>query len=421
MNIDLRKVIRSQKKAFHIGLTCAMFLISIQFLATSYYVYTGAQYQRSAKIKNYDPTQSNEMSTLSFFDLSNLQNIDDAHIHDRFAFYSKTPSCTEVDIASLLLKVEKPIHRCESYLNANGTWLNIIYYSKFQLNTPVSMVFGIVVVVLFLFIFIFFIQIKWSIPFFEFQRFAQDMGLRLHAAPLQMKNNIFTQEVADTFNFMQNRINHVLTYQNKLLAMTCHDIRTPLTRIQARRLQEHNELSTKDQKDIQEINNMLDDLVLFSKENWLSGIQFELTNICDFFDELVCEYLDSQKNVRLINKTNDDIELELKKPAFKRAINNIVNNGLKHGSEVIITLQLQSLSNLINQKKTLLIIDILDNGPGIPETEIKKVFAPFYTGSSAKKGNGLGLAITKEIIDIHQGKIEITNASHGGLNVRIIL
>ncbi|MDA0910571.1 MAG: HAMP domain-containing sensor histidine kinase [Proteobacteria bacterium] len=417
MNINLRKVIRSQKKAFHIGISCAFFLIFLQFITSSYYVYSGINFQRSAEIKNYDPTKQNGISTLSLFDLANIETNEDNYIHDRFAFYSTFPSCTQLGISQLLNKVEKPINKCESLLNSNGTWLNVVYYSKFQLNTPVSIVFGVVVSVLFLFILLFLIQIKWSIPFFEFQRFAQDMGLRLEATPIQMQHGIFAKETADTFNFMQDRINHVLTYQNKLLAMTCHDIRTPLARIQGRRLQDQSELSIKDQRDIHEINHMLDDLVLFSKENWLSGIQFEQTNVCDFFDELIAEYIENNKNVRLINQMDDDLELDLKRPAFKRAINNIINNGLKHGSWVIITLQ----TRLKESAKPSLIIDISDNGPGIPEDEIHNIFTPFYTGSSKKKGNGLGLAITKEIIDIHQGKLKVSNATNGGLNVQIII
>ncbi|WP_119329474.1 sensor histidine kinase [Cysteiniphilum halobium] len=417
MNINLRKVIRSQKKAFHIGISCAFLLILLQFITSCYYVYSGTHFQRSAEIKNYDATKQNDISTLSLFDFANIEMNEDNYIHDRFAFYSTFPSCTELGISQLLNKVEKPIHKCESFLNSNGTWLNVIYYSKFQLNTPVSIVFGLAVGVLLIFIVLFLIQIKWSIPFFEFQRFAQDMGLRLEATPLQMRHGIFAKETADTFNFMQNRINHVLTYQNKLLAMTCHDIRTPLARIQGRRLQDQSALSLKDQRDIQEINHMLDDLVLFSKESWLNGIQFEQTNVCDFFDEIIAEYIEHNKNVRLINQMDDDLELDLKRPAFKRAINNIINNGLKHATEVLVTLQTRPQE----ATKPSLIIDILDNGPGIPNSEINNIFTPFYTGSSEKKGNGLGLAITKEIIDIHQGKLKVNNAKNGGLNVQIII
>ena len=418
MNINLRKVIRSQKKSFHIGISCAMVLILLQFLISCYYVYTGVQYNRFAEVKNDNLSPNQELSILNPFDIVNLNNAEDNHIYDHYAFYSNTPACTELGIFALLLKVETPIHRCESYLNDNGGWLNVIHYSKFQLHTPVGIVFGIVIGVIFLFIALFFIQIKWSIPFFEFQRFAQDMGLRLEAAPLTMRHSIFTKETADTFNFMQDRINHVLMYQNKLLAMTCHDVRTPLARIQGRRLQDESDLSIKDQRDIQEINNMLDDLVIFSKENWLSGIQFEKINICDFFEEIVAEYVENNKKVRLINQMEDDLELEIKKSALlKRAINNLVNNGLKYGSKVLISLNTKSQAKLLNQ----LIIKNSDDGPGIPEGELKNIFKPFYTGSSEKKGNGLGLAITKEIIEIHQGKIEISNRSEGGLNAQITL
>ena len=214
---------------------------------------------------------------------------------------------------------------------------------------------------------------------------------------------------------MQKRIEHVLTYQNKLLAMTCHDIRTPLARMQARRLKSNGKLDRLDLRDIEEINQMLDDLVLFSKENWLSGIQYEPTSISDFFEECVQAYLEDNKNVRFINMLEEDIEIDLKRAAFKRAINNLINNALKYGNQVEVL--------LTNNKSTgaNLQINIKDNGPGIPQSEIGNVFKPFYSGSSLIKGNGLGLSITKEILDIHGGNIHLRNRRSGGLDVCILL
>ena len=202
--------------------------------------------------------------------------------------------------------------------------------------------------------------------FFLWKFLKRKLAVRLKSKPLTLnhKTYLFTKETAATFNFMQQRINHVLTYQNKLLSMTCHDIRTPLARIQGRLLKEKDNEDQKDLKYITDINAMLDDLVLFSKENWLHGIEFECTNITDFFDECADEYIELEKHVRIINKMPDDIDLELTRPAFKHAINNIINNGLKHGTKVTITLTLTDKIMSKNHRELQVYID--DNGTGIP-------------------------------------------------------
>ncbi|MBK2124978.1 sensor histidine kinase [Fangia hongkongensis] len=416
MNVSLRKVIRAQKLLFNIGLAVAFAIILIQFIYTSYYIYQGVNFTKSSSIQSYSSITNTQLSSLKVFDIGTFINTDSHYnLTDRFAFFSDSPACTSLGISALLKQIQTPVHRCDSYLNESGNWLNIIYYSKYQLNTPLSATFGIVIIVLLVLIFIAVIQIKWSMPFFEFQRFAQDMGMRMQASPIHIHKGLFTKQAAETFDFMQERITNVLKYQNKLLAMTCHDIRTPLARMQARRLKEYGKLDKLDQRDIKEINQMLDDLVLFSKDNWLSGIQFEPTNISDFFEECISAYLEDGRQIRFVNMLDEDIEIDIKKAAFKRAINNLINNALKHGKHVEVI-----LTNNPNAPRHLQ-INIMDDGPGIPKAEIKNVFNPFYTGSSSIKGNGLGLSITKEVIDIHGGAITLYNRPEGGLDVCILL
>jgi len=69
----------------------------------------------------------------------------------------------------------------------------------------------------------------------------------------------------------------------------------------------------------------------------------------------------------------------------------------------------------------LLIIEVLDTGRGVPEALIGKVFEPFFTTNPTGKGTGLGLTVTKTIIDLHGGTIEIKNRPEGGACVTIVL
>jgi signal transduction histidine kinase len=67
----------------------------------------------------------------------------------------------------------------------------------------------------------------------------------------------------------------------------------------------------------------------------------------------------------------------------------------------------------------LVTIEVLDTGSGIPEEMLGKVFEPFFTTKPTGQGTGLGLTVTKTIIDLHGGSIEIANRSEGGARVLI--
>lgn len=66
-----------------------------------------------------------------------------------------------------------------------------------------------------------------------------------------------------------------------------------------------------------------------------------------------------------------------------------------------------------------MIVEVKDSGPGVPAELRQQIFNPFFT--SKKTGVGLGLSIVSNIVDDHQGSIEVTNAEEGGACFRIFL
>ncbi|AIT08816.1 hypothetical protein LO80_01705 [Candidatus Francisella endociliophora] len=416
MNISLRKLIRSQKKLLLVSIAIISGLIVIQFSYVGYVVNSGTDVAAERIVVPLKKSKQSKDNLL----LNDIERTDFKkalhNLYRSFTIYSKQPVCTKHELSKLINKYEVLVQSCESIQVSNNVWVNTLYKSQYALTYPINITFGLIALVFFILLIIFFIQLAWRIPYLEFQQFAFEMGMYFQSKSLKKHKGKLLSSTVATFDFMQNRVNHIIEYQNKLLAMTCHDIRTPLARIQARRLTDlENSLNNKDLNDIEEINQMLDDLVLFSKENWLAGISPEKVSISEFIDDIVNEYIELDKDIRLINQLYDDLYLEIKKPALKRAISNIINNGFKHGNQVKIYI------NDIDNNAYKLIIQIQDNGPGIPDDEITKVFEPFYTGSSAKKGNGLGLTVCKEIIEAHQGELYLKNNVEGGLNVTIKL
>ena len=83
-----------------------------------------------------------------------------------------------------------------------------------------------------------------------------------------------------------------------------------------------------------------------------------------------------------------------------------------------VTVTAQSIQNMME-------IKFIDQGPGVPETDLKRLFEPFFrsdTSRNEKTGsNGVGLAITHRIIELHQGKVWAKNNANGGLSVTVQL
>ena len=102
--------------------------------------------------------------------------------------------------------------------------------------------------------------------------------------------------------------------------------------------------------------------------------------------------------------------------ALKRALTNLLDNAVKYGkrAQVAITTEGKAIE-----------ITIDDEGPGIPESELPKVFQPFYRIEDSRSrdtgGTGLGLAIAQSIVQAQGGELTLANRSGGGLRASIKL
>ncbi len=132
----------------------------------------------------------------------------------------------------------------------------------------------------------------------------------------------------------------------------------------------------------------------------------------------------SGQSPRVILGRVEPFTLKLDERLIHRAIENILRNALRYSpndKQVIISLYAGQQKKNINY----IIIDIEDNGPGVPANQLNKIFNPFYRVDTAREkktgGFGLGLAIAKQAIHLHHGKIQASNRKQGGLLVRILL
>tara|TARA_B100001989_G_C24305107_1_gene347689 strand:- start:128 stop:661 length:534 start_codon:yes stop_codon:yes gene_type:complete len=170
------------------------------------------------------------------------------------------------------------------------------------------------------------------------------------------------------------------------------------------------EISSNMSKDIDEMENMLNDYLQFAKTQTKEStekvnIKYILQNIKNKIN-----------NVYLTLNIEEEIFVNARRNALERCFSNIINNGLTYGKKVIVTVQKSS-------NRVVILFD--DNGPGIPAEHYRNVFKPFFrldkSRSLNKSGVGLGLAIVEDIVNSHGGNIQLSKSNVGGLQVKVSL
>lgn len=169
-------------------------------------------------------------------------------------------------------------------------------------------------------------------------------------------------------------------------------------------------------------NKLIDDLFLISKLDLNQQIfNMEKLMAKPFFEDILLEKKLSLEeiNFEYENNVDDGVTIELDPSLFIRVLNNIYDNAKKynHKDEVEITTHISSRSDLVE-------IIITDNGPGIDESMIDKIFSKFYRADVSRSkqigGSGLGLSIASEIVQAHGGEISAKNTD-SGLEIKITL
>ena len=231
---------------------------------------------------------------------------------------------------------------------------------------------------------------------------------------ITLKNSVLMQEKYD-----ENR--------KFLVSSISHDLKTPVTSIKgyiegildgvAKTPEKINEyLSTALSKSVL-VNSMIDDLLLYSKLDLRQiPYNFEKISIQKYFEYCVgdFQYEFEKANIRLElkNELKDEVYVLIDQERLKRVFQNILENAKKYSGR-----EEGQVSVVLRETRTSAIVEIRDNGVGIPQDKIPYIFDRFYRGDQSRnntEGSGLGLAIAKQIIEGHEGKIwAVSNKGEG--------
>lgn len=241
--------------------------------------------------------------------------------------------------------------------------------------------------------------------------------------------------LATSFNTMAEKLSQNLTANQRLLADVSHELRSPMTRLQlavglAQQSINNPELQKKHlarcELEVTRLDEMISDVLSLSRlENTFQKVNFQTVCLDTLLADICqdCQYLADEKNILIT--TNDFFTLNLlaDQNLLSSALSNVIINAIKYSpksSEVTISMH----STTHNQQNSIDII-ISDNGNGVPQDSIEKLFQPFYRVDEARDrnsgGTGLGLAIAQQAVLAHNGEIKAKNKVNGGLSVTITL
>jgi len=229
------------------------------------------------------------------------------------------------------------------------------------------------------------------------------------------------KEVTKAFNEMASNLAKSENERRFIMGSVSHDIRTPLTRMKLslEMLPKKSAfLKESMDQDIDEINQIINQFLDFVRgfdDEPISSLNFG-----NFLTELKKQHaiLGHDLKISKITRSNDipkNLFIDVRPLAFKRLFDNLINNGVKFSKSNKIEL----VAKLYNEK---IVINVLDNGPGIPKAQREKLLEPFERLDQARGsigGSGLGLAIANRIVMVHNGKMELINRRTGGLNVKL--
>lgn len=256
-----------------------------------------------------------------------------------------------------------------------------------------------------------------------------DLNVKL----IEGKNKDEVTIVANSFNGLLAKINSLVETQRSFISYASHELRTPLAAISGiletsikydKEVDTLQNSSSQAYKELNKAITLTNELLQLSKiESIDSQIKFLPVNLL----ELIMDVINNYKKINLLQEfdlfisdgyvQSNDITIKGNEDLLKTAISNIIDNAIKYSDGEKIFLRMEM--NTDEEIK----ISIRDNGIGIETIDMDKIYNPMTRGvnTGKKEGYGLGLTLTKKIIDIHKGRIEIKSKLKQGTEVNVFL
>ena len=254
---------------------------------------------------------------------------------------------------------------------------------------------------------------RLSRPFRLFAEAAERLGRDPDAPPLAIRGSAEIGVAVGAFNGMQERLRRYVQDRTAMVGAIAHDLRTPLTRLRFRIESAPEDQRAKMAADIDQMEAMVAATLGFVRDATKPGqrTRLELASLV----ESVCDEM-AETGAAIEVEPSPKVVIEGDPVALRRLVTNLAENAIKFGDRARARVRVED---------RIAIIEVDDEGPGIPEAEAERVFEPFYRREPSRSrvtgGIGLGLAVVRSIARSHGGDVTMINRLEGGLRARVVL
>jgi signal transduction histidine kinase len=240
-------------------------------------------------------------------------------------------------------------------------------------------------------------------PIRNFSNAVQAVGVNPQSEPVAEEGPRELRGAARAVNTMQARLRALIADRTKTLAAVAHDMRTPLMRL---RLQAENvapEQRERMAKEIEEVEALVAGFIAFARDDPAEEARVRL-DLSALLQSITDDRVEARQNVTF--EGDERVIITAQSLGLKRLFSNLVDNALKYGASAKITLK---------REEGQVVIDVEDEGPGVPEDQRESVFEPFVRLQEGASGAGLGLPAARSIARAHGGEIAILDGEKGAL------
>jgi signal transduction histidine kinase len=249
-------------------------------------------------------------------------------------------------------------------------------------------------------------------PLRAFSGAAERLGRDPTAPLIELKGPAEIGAAAVAFNDMQVRLKRYVQDRTATMAAISHDLRTPLARMRFKLEKAPPELKTTLAADVDQMEQMLAAVLAFIRE----GAEARPRERLDLLSVVECAVDNAAAAGGDVELTGaDPLIVEADALGLERLFANLIDNALKYGRSARVRVLAEGGEG---------VVEVRDEGPGLSEAELERVFQPFYRGEPSRSrdtgGIGLGLAVARSIARAHGGDVGLSGGE-GGLTARVRL
>jgi len=233
-------------------------------------------------------------------------------------------------------------------------------------------------------------------------------------------------KLARDFDAMAERIQALITAKETLLRDVSHELRSPLARIRmalALAQRRAGEASQPDldriEREAERLDALVGQVMTLTRLRTANGPRRDVVRLDTLISSVVDDARFEYPDARVDFTASGEVSLRGDADGLKSAVENVVRNALIYGDRS------KPIEVKLTADSAKAWVRVLDRGPGVPESELKRIFEPFYRTDKSRDhrqdGQGIGLAITARVTELHGGAVTAANRAEGGLEIAIEL